>query len=137
MCDPVSMLVGAVAGSVGGKLLGGGGGGGSSAGNVEAERMKAEADAATSANQRLAMDQKRRREQQSLIAQGAPTVGDQAGTGDSPLTVAQKIMRRPGGAFNSAPDISQSLIARGAGQLNPSAPATPTQPNRRKTIGGY
>jgi hypothetical protein len=137
MCDPVSMLVGAVAGSVGGKLLGGGGGGSSSAGNAEAERQQAEADAAASANRKLAADQKRRREQQSLIAQGAPSVGDQAGTGDSPLTTAQKIMRRPGGAFNSAPDISQSLIARGASQLNPLTPAAPGQPNRRKTIGGY
>jgi len=138
MCDPVSMLVGAVAGSVGGKLLGGGGGGGSSTGNAEAERMKAEADAATSANQRLAMDQKRRREQQSLIARGAPGgVGEQPGTGDSPLSTAQTVMRQAGSRFRDAPDISQSLIARGAGQLNPAAPATPTQPNRRKTIGGY
>lgn len=135
MCDPVSMLVGAVAGSVGGKLLGGGGGGGSSTGNAEAERMKAEADAATSANQRLAMDQKRRREQQSLIARGAPGgVGEQPGTGDSPLST---VMRQGRSRFRDAPDISQSLIARGAGLLNPAAPATPTQPNRRKTIGGY
>lgn len=135
MCDPVSMVLGAV----GGKLLGGGGGGGgSSAGNAEAERMQAEADAAASANRKLAMDQKRRREQQSLIAQGAPGgVGDQPGTGDSPLSTAQKVMRQAGGMFRGAPDVSRSLIARGAGQLNPAAPATPTQPNRRKTIGGY
>lgn len=138
MCDPVSMLVGAVAGSVGGKLLGGGGRGGSSAGNAEAERMKAEADAATSANQKLAMDQKRRREQQSLIARGAPGgVGEQPGTGDSPLSTAHTVFRQAGSLFRYAPDISRSLIARGAGQLNPADPATPTQPNRRKTIGGY
>lgn len=136
MCDPVSMVLGAVGATVGGKLLGGGGGA-QSTGNAEAERMQAEADAATSANRKLAMDQKRRREQQSLIAQGAPAVGDQPGTGDSPLTTAQKVMRRPGSVFSGAPDVSQSLIARGAGQLNPAAPATLTQPNRRKTIGGY
>jgi len=138
MCDPVSMIVGAVGSTVVGQVLGvGKDKGGQSPGNAEAERMKAEADAATSANRKLAMDQKRRREQQSLIAQGAPNgLGDQAGTGDSPISPMQRVMQQ-GAMFRGAPDVSRSLIARGAGQLNPAAPATPTQPNRRKTIGGY
>lgn len=100
MCDPGKLLTG---------LLGGGSSPKPAAavGDPEAERMRAEAEATTSANLRLAASQRRRREQQSLIARGsAPSMGEEASTGDSTLNRTQSLRR------NLSP--AGSLMSRGA-----------------------
>lgn len=75
--------------------------------NPEAERAKAEASAAQSANAQLAADQRRRREQSSLIARGAPspTFGDTGAAGLSPLG---------GSTSRSSTAKAGSLMGRGA-----------------------
>lgn len=86
MCDPVTIIGGAVAGLAANKLMKPKT---PSYGNPEAERMQAEADASASANAKLVASQKRRRQQQNLLAQGAqPSVGDVA-TNDSPLSAGK------------------------------------------------
>ena len=77
--------------------------------------MKAEAEAATSANLRLAATQRRRREQGSLIARGGsqPTLGEDTATGDSPLNRTQTLRTKLGPALAAS-----SLIQRGAGGVN-------------------
>jgi hypothetical protein len=57
------------------------------------ERAAAEADAQVKANQRLAFDQRRRREQGSLLAKGGPTFGDTGQDGASPLSPGQPVTR--------------------------------------------
>ena len=134
MCDPVSMLIGAASATVATKVLAPKSSGGSApaAADASAERAKAEAEAAASANQKLAADQRRRREQQSLVARGAPSLGDQVATNDSPLSAVRRIagsLRRPDGF---KPDIV-SLMGRGADQGVPGSSPSPQAP-RRKTI---
>lgn len=111
MCDPVSLVVGAVAGAAysGAKAKKGSGGG--VAYNSEEERLKAEADAASSANRKLAADQRRRREQQSLVSRGAPqpSLGDEQSDADGlfrPLAGAVGLRRSQARAVSS-------LISRG------------------------
>lgn len=72
-----------------------------------AERAKAEAAAAQSANAQLAADQRRRREQSSLIARGAPapTFGDTGAAGLSPIS---------GSTSRSTTAKAGSLMGRGA-----------------------
>jgi hypothetical protein len=103
MCDPFSLI-----GGVASKALAPRGQGSASpaAADPEAERMKAEADATTSANLRLAASQRRRRQQQSLLAGGAPALGEDAATGDSPLSRTQTLRK------NLAP--AGSLMSRGS-----------------------
>lgn len=76
----------------------------------EAERVAGEAQAIQSANAKLAQDQRRRREQGSLLARGAggtpqPTLGDAASTTEDP------------GAFSTTRTTAQraSLLSRGQG----------------------
>lgn len=89
--------------------------------------MKAEAEAATSANLRLAATQRRRREQSSLMARGGsqPTLGEEAATGDSTLNRTTALRSNLSPAMREAPSVS--LMARGAGERR-SLPAT--QPRR-------
>jgi hypothetical protein len=124
MCDPVSLVVGAVAGGVATSALSRPRGGGSSApaANPEAERMKAEADAAAAANRKLAADKSRRREQQSLVARGAPSLGDEQNTGEgvinaSPVRIGGS--RDSGSFFRPRNQLSStqpqsSLMSRGS-----------------------
>lgn len=121
MCDPVSMVVGAVGGLVASKVLAPK----SQAAAVTpttdpaAERAAAEAEAQQTANRKLAEDNRRRREQGSLIAKGAPqpTLGD-ATTGADALS--------PLGTSNRSTSASAaSLISRGVGAA-PSAAVGPT-----------
>jgi hypothetical protein len=111
MCDPVSMLVGAVGGAALSKR-------GSSAPaaalpDPAKEQADAEARAAQAANAKLAQDQQRRRQQQSLIARGAPTVqgptlGDTTAS-DSASPLSGNRMNR-----GTVARRTQSLMARGA-----------------------
>lgn len=76
-----------------------------------AERAAAEAEAANRANIQLAADQRRRREQGSLMSRGAPTfgLGDAAdGTGLSPIGPSVKPVTRNTTAQRA------SLMSRGA-----------------------
>lgn len=79
--------------------------------------MKAEADAAAAANRKLAADKARRREQQSLIARGAPSLGDEQNTGQgvintgSALNGGQAAVMRFARSRSAA--ASGSLISRG------------------------
>lgn len=105
MCDPGSLVTG---------LLGGGGSKPKSPSYADptAERMKAEAEATASANAKLRQTQLRRREQQSLIAKGAPSLGDENTTGDSPISAGQRMTSGGLSTFRTTPDV---LMARGAG----------------------
>lgn len=110
MCDPVSMVVGAVGGMVASKVLSKPKS--ASYGDPEAERMKAEAEATASANAKLRQTQLRRREQQSLIARGAaPSLGDENTTGDSPISSGRRMLGGFGSEFRTTPDV---LMARGS-----------------------
>jgi hypothetical protein len=82
MCDPVSIGIGVLGGAVTSKALAPKAQRTAAAADPEAERMKAEADAAATANRKLAADQQRRRGQQSLVARGAPSLGDEQNTGE-------------------------------------------------------
>lgn len=115
MCDPVSLAVGAVAGAAGSALMAPKGASGPKQPNAEQERAKAEATAAQTANAKLASDQRRRREQASLLSKGAgspsPTFGDPAsttdgGTGTGPLSGRT--------SRSTVAKQSSSLMARGA-----------------------
>lgn len=108
MCDPVSMVVGAVGGMVASSAM-------SrpkspSYADPTAERMKAEAEATASANAKLRQTQLRRREQQSLIAKGAPSLGDESSSGESPLASPGRQMLAPS-PFRTTPDV---LMTRGS-----------------------
>lgn len=74
MCDPVSLAVGAVAGTVATKALTPKPSRAATAAPPDpaVERATAEAEAQQRANAQLAADQRRRREQQNLLARGAP-----------------------------------------------------------------
>ncbi len=130
MCDPVSMLIGAAGATVAGKVLAPKPSAGYSSADAAAERAKAETEAAASANRKLAMDQRRRREQQSLVSRGAPSLGDDNTTGDSPLSSPRLLADVVNGRGRFAPDAT--LMGRGAQQGTPGI--APTTPGRRKTI---
>ena len=91
-------------------------------GDPAAERAKAEAEAAQRANAKLAADQRRRREQGSLLAKGAPaptfSLGDTEGDPLSPIGPAGSgLGARMGRALlSSRSTVAQqaSLITRGA-----------------------
>lgn len=91
---------------------------------AEAERAAAEASAIQSANAKLAQDNRRRREQKSLLAQGAPqpTMGDTA-TEDVPiLSPGRSFMTRSTSATRTA-----SLMSRGAPDGQMYRPRTPSR----------
>ena len=134
MCDPVSIGIGSALGAtstagaaavgagvlagtavVGSKLLTPNMPSAPRQPNAEQERAKAEATAAQTANAKLASDQRRRREQASLLSKGAdspsPTFGDPAsttdgGTGTGPLSGRT--------SRSTVAKQSSSLMARGA-----------------------
>lgn len=96
MCDPVSLAVtGAVVGGAvysDDKARKARNAAEDQARMAESERAAASASAVQSANAKLAADNRRRREQRSLLAQGAPsdgvpepTLGDQTEPGDAML----------------------------------------------------
>lgn len=119
MCDPISLTVAAV-GVAGGAYQARQAKKATEAsiaaqqqaqGDAAAERARAEAEAAQRANAQLADTNRRRREQGSLIAKGAPqfTLGDsQLQPGQSPLGGVGQRMSRAVTASRS------SLITRGA-----------------------
>lgn len=115
MCDPVSLVVGAVGGLLGAKALSPRQQGQTAASlsDPAAENAQAEAEAAQRANARLATDQRRRREQGSLLARGAPqaTFGD--GTSGS-VVDGSPLSAGTAGVTRSTAGRSSSLIARGA-----------------------
>ena len=116
MCDPISLaLTSGVK-----KAFSSGGGGAPAAADPEVERMKAEAEAATSANRKLAFTQARRREQQSLIARGAPepTLGDPAAT-----STASDVMGTVGNFFKRARNMEPTLVSRGSSSYSSSSAA--------------
>ncbi|OWQ92023.1 hypothetical protein CDN99_06605 [Roseateles aquatilis] len=93
MCDPVSVGIGLVGGMVASKALAPKTSTASVVPTTDpaVERSAAEAEAAQSANRKLAEDQRRRRGQGSLLAKGAPTptLGDTtsaSNSGQSPLS---------------------------------------------------
>lgn len=93
MCDPVSLIVGVVGGAVASKAMApksAPAAATATAVDPAVERAQAEAEAAQKANARLANDQRRRREQGSLVSRGAPTytLGDSpdAANPGSPIT---------------------------------------------------
>lgn len=114
MCDPVSAMwvIGGLA--VGSAMAAPSAGPAAAAQQPDPaeERAKAEAEAAQRANAQLAMDQRRRREQSSLLAKGGMvqptfTMGDE-GTGSSPLSTGARLNSR------STVARAASLMARGA-----------------------
>lgn len=117
MCDPVSMIVGAVGGMVASKAMApkqkAQAATSEAAADPVAERAAAEAQAQQTANRRLAEDQRRRREQQSLLAKGAPqpSFGD-ATAGADPIN--------PMGTSN------RSTTARAGSLMSRGAPAAPS-----------
>ncbi len=100
MCDPISLIVGAVGGLAVSSLVAPQQSGSSVAQlpDPAEERAKAEAEAAQKANAKLASDSRRRREQGSLLAKGAPptfSFGDATtDAGTSPITSIQPVTRR-------------------------------------------
>lgn len=110
MCDPVSIgyaIAGtAVAASAADSSRKARHGAMDAANQAAADRAEAEAKAAQTANFKLAQDNRRRREQKSLLATGAPqpTFGDEAATTDG------------GGFLTSIRTVASrsSLLSRGA-----------------------
>jgi hypothetical protein len=114
VCDPVSMLVGAVGATVVGRAIAPKQQSAAAPAQPDPaeERAKAEAEAAQRANAQLAMDQRRRREQGSLLAKGGMVqpsfpMGDE-GSGSSPLSTSGRLASRTTTAR------AASLISRGA-----------------------
>lgn len=120
MCDPVSIGIGLVGGAVASKALAPKAPRAAPAADPEAERMKAEADAAAAANRRLAADKARRREQGSLIARGAPSLGDEQNTGEGAIkSMGNPLNAGSGAVFRGSlnrrtASASTSLLSRGA-----------------------
>lgn len=116
MCDPVSMIVGAVGGAVASKALAPKAPRAAApAADPEVERMKAEADAAAAANRKLAVDKLRRREQQSLVSRGAPTLGDDQTRGDNIINTGSAVVnRRFAQAARYGAGAASSLMSRGS-----------------------
>ena len=117
MCDPVSMVVGAVGGMAVSKAMT------PKAPKISqpdpaAERAQAEAEAQQRANAQLAADQRRRREQMGLLARGAPAQPT-VSFGDSQRTGG------PEGVFGAAAQaVTRSATARQASMLSRGASIT-------------
>lgn len=125
MCDPISVAVGAIGGLVASKALAPKTPTSSVVPQADpaAERAAAEAEAQQSANRRLAEDQRRRRQQGSLIAQGAPqpTLGD---TTNLDPNAAQSPLGGPVSRGRVNPGMRPSLMSSvgapvGGGPLSP------------------
>lgn len=121
MCDPVTAAVSLVGGLAAKKLMTPsstpGAASAASQPDPAAERAAVEAKAAQAANTKLANDQKRRREQASLLSRGAqptttgPMLGDTVGASG----VTSPLSGRTGATNRStAGRATQSLLARGA-----------------------
>lgn len=111
MCNPVSLIVGALGGMAVSKAMAPkqqAAAPAQAASDPAAERAAAEAQAQQTANRKLAEDQRRRREQQSLLAKGAP----QPSLGDA--TAGADAMNPMGATTRSSVARAGSLIARGA-----------------------
>lgn len=134
MCDPVSMLVGAVGGMAVSSAMA------PSAPRVakadpEKERAEAEAKAAQLANAKLAEDQKRRRAQGSLLARGGgaqatgPSLGDADISLDSPLSAVASTARRGAAMISSRSSTAQnsSMLSRGRTYTTERTPARPSR----------
>lgn len=76
--------------------------------------MKAEADAAAAANRKLAADKMRRREQQSLVARGAPSLGDEQNTGQGVINTGSAMNPRNLIGRIRYQNQGSSLVSRGA-----------------------
>lgn len=123
MCDPVTAAVSVVGGLAAKKLMTPSAMPAAASAAAQAdpaqEQAAVEARAAQAANAKLANDQKRRREQASLLSRGAqaattttgPTLGDVAGASgvSSPLSGQAGTTNR-----TTAARATQSLLARGA-----------------------
>lgn len=112
MCDPVSLAVGAVAGTVATSALTPKRAKVAAMPDPAEERAAAEAEAQQRANAQLAADQRRRREQQNLLARGAPqqptvTFGD---SGQAPNGIGPTA----GTSTRSTTARQSSLLSRGA-----------------------
>ena len=109
MCDPISLALGAVAGTTLYQT--------NQARKSAKEAAAAEAEAAQRANAQLADTNRRRREQQSLLAKGAPTTATpDFSLGDSALTPGQSPLS-PGASTTSRSTVGRaasSLLSRGA-----------------------
>lgn len=125
MCDPISLAVTAFAGATAYSARQGAKAATEAAriqaeaqGDPAAERARAEAEAAQRANAKLAADQRRRRDQGSLLAKGAPaptfSLGDAEGSeGLSPIGAPGSLsLRKP--TSRSTVAQQSSLITRGA-----------------------
>lgn len=107
MCDPVTLLGGALIGAGASKLLKPKGGQVAASVDPAAERAKAEAEATQRANATIVADQRRRRASRGLLSLG---VDDQSGLG-----VTGQSAR--GGALAAG----RSLLSLGTGAYNPAS----------------
>lgn len=137
MCDPISLAIGAVAGttlyqtSVARKSAKEAAATQSAAqGDPAAERAKAEAEAAQRANAQLAENNRRRREQGSLMSKGAPAA-PQFSLGDSTTDPGSNTLSATGATTRNTVAQRSSLMARGATIATGGAPVGPTM-----TYGG-
>ncbi len=122
MCDPVSVVVGLGTAAVASKASKR-----PSGGDPEKERQRAEAEAAASANRQLAADQRRRREQQSLVARGGP----QPSLGDEEAGFSEGLVNS---GFRSRSQMrTSSLLASGDPRLASTSVASPSS---RSYTGG-
>lgn len=125
MCDPVSITVALVGGAMVSEQRNSRKAANAAAAaqaaaqpDPAAERARAEAEAAQRANAKLAADQRRRRDQGSLLAKGAPaptfSLGDAEGSeGLSPIGAPGSLsLRKP--TSRSTVAQQSSLITRGA-----------------------
>jgi hypothetical protein len=114
MCDPVSVGIGMLGGMAVSRASARREPAAAPSPSPADEQAAAEARAAQSANAKLAQDQRRRREQQSLLARGAPPVTGPT-LGDSPADI-DTASPLSGGGVNRATAAKRnaSLLARGA-----------------------
>lgn len=123
MCDPVSLVVGVVGGALASKAMApksAPAAATAAAVDPAVDRAQAEAEAAQKANSRMANDQRRRREQGSLVSRGAPTptlgdTGDASNPG-SPISGPQSMTTRSTTA-KRASLISQGSPVMGGGGM--------------------
>lgn len=85
-------------------------------GDPEAERAKAEAEAAQRANAQLADTNRRRREQNSLMSKGAP-VAPQFSMGDSTTDPGANTLSTTGATTRSTTARKASLMSKGAAPI--------------------
>lgn len=122
MCDPVSITVGLIGGAMVSEQRNARKASSSAAAaqaeaqvDPAAERAKAEAEAAQRANAQLADTQRRRREQQSLLAKGGTQASPTFSLGDSELATSASPITSPRlrGTNRSTVARQSSLMARG------------------------